>query len=73
MIVYARHHYPLSVLDRIEATFHVEGASTQIRVANVIRNGEEYLAVLYKDGHQFSIISITAEDLIPPEPEKMIA
>ena len=73
MIVYARHHYPLSVLDKIEEPFYVEGASTQIRVANVIWDGDEYLAVLYKDGNQFSIMSITAEDLIPPEPGKMIA
>ena len=67
MIVYSRHHYPVSVFEKIESQF------PNTRVANILKMGDNWSAVLYRNGHQHDIVPIDPKDLIPPEPEKMIA
>jgi hypothetical protein len=65
MLVYARHHYPASAFEKFE--------TLDIKVANIIKIGDSWSAVLYKNGHQYDIIPITLEDLIPPKTEKVYA
>ncbi len=67
--VYGRHHFPGSVLEGLELQFHNDEVShlEQIRVANIIEDHDDgdWWAVLYKDGHQWGMIPIEPEALLP--------
>ena len=74
--VYARHHFSGAVLDRLESSFQDHNAPDleKIRVANIIKDGNNWWCVLYKGGYQYAILPVSQESLVPPpEPSKEAA